>query len=170
MKLGRIDPETTANIGRIEGGIADNIVPPKVVAFGEARSLKPSKLKAQTRHMGECFEEAARALKGRVKVEAESAYPALSVPKTARIARLASQAARNLGRTLAFRRAGGASDASILFNRGIEITDIGTGMRDIHTVREWLDLPEFFLSAEIVLEVLRLHNGGDRELKKAPES
>ena len=56
-----------------------------------------------------------------------------------------------------FRTSGGASDANIFNSRGIEAADLGTGMREIHTVREWLDLEDFFLSAEIVLEVLKLH-------------
>ncbi|MDH3454784.1 MAG: M20/M25/M40 family metallo-hydrolase, partial [Desulfuromonadales bacterium] len=57
MQLGRIDYETTANIGRIEGGVASNIVPQKVLLEGEARSHDPHKLREQTEHMLACFEE-----------------------------------------------------------------------------------------------------------------
>ena len=59
MNLGRIDHETTANIGVIEGGMAVNIVPNQVVLKGEARSHDPDKLKRQTEHMQRCLEEAA---------------------------------------------------------------------------------------------------------------
>lgn len=156
MKLGRVDAETTANIGILNGGIADNIIPPKAVAVGEARSLKTAKLEAQSRHMRRCFEQAARALKGKVQVQQARAYPAVNIPKDAAISRLTARAAKNLGKTLRFRRSGGASDANVLFNRGLEIADIGCGMRDIHTVREWLDLNDFQVSAELVLETLRL--------------
>lgn len=157
MKLGRIDHETTANIGTIAGGIADNIIPAKVVAVGEARSLDESKLVAQTAHMCDCFERSATAMKGKVTIEAERAYPSVSVPKDSQLAKLVAKAARNLGKTLKFRSAGGASDANIFYNRGLEAVDLGTGMRDIHTVHEWLDLPDFYLSAELVLEALKLH-------------
>ena len=58
MKLGRIDHETTANIGVIEGGAATNIVPNKVVLRGEARSLDDAKLKAQTEHMCQALRDA----------------------------------------------------------------------------------------------------------------
>src|SRR5918912_1238308 len=59
MKLGRIDAETTANIGVIEGGKATNIITNFVTLRGEARSLDDAKLEAQTRHMLECLERAA---------------------------------------------------------------------------------------------------------------
>ena len=59
MQLGRIDHETTANIGVVEGGMAVNIVPNQVVLKGEARSHDSDKLKRQTEHMQRCLEEAA---------------------------------------------------------------------------------------------------------------
>src|SRR5216117_1540684 len=55
MKLGRIDPETTANIGEIHGGMATNIIPNLVVLKGEARSHSEEKLEAQTEHMKKCL-------------------------------------------------------------------------------------------------------------------
>jgi tripeptide aminopeptidase len=62
--LGRIDAETTANLGRIHGGRAGNIIPDEVVLHGEARSHDTKKLDAQCAHMRACFEEAARAFPG----------------------------------------------------------------------------------------------------------
>ena len=58
MRLGRIDDETTANLGTIQGGRAGNIVPNEVVVRGEARSNDPLKLTAQVEHMIGCFKEA----------------------------------------------------------------------------------------------------------------
>jgi tripeptide aminopeptidase len=157
MKLGRIDKETTANIGKIQGGLADNIIPPRVVAEGEARSLKESKLEAQTKHMCDCFERAAAELKGSVEAQVERAYPAVDMREDSKLAKLCAKAAKNLGKELKFRSAGGASDANIFFNRALEVADLGTGMRSIHTVRESLDLRDFYLCAELTLEVLKLH-------------
>ena len=39
MELGRLDPETTANVGVIEGGTASNVVPGRCRVEGEARSI-----------------------------------------------------------------------------------------------------------------------------------
>ncbi|MEJ2197515.1 MAG: M20/M25/M40 family metallo-hydrolase, partial [Desulfuromonadales bacterium] len=55
MHLGRIDQQTTANIGKIEGGVARNIVPQNVSIIGEARSHDTDKLESQTAHMLACF-------------------------------------------------------------------------------------------------------------------
>jgi tripeptide aminopeptidase len=59
MKLGRIDEETTANIGVIEGGKATNIITNLVTLRGEARSLDDAKLEAQTSHMVKTLQDAA---------------------------------------------------------------------------------------------------------------
>ncbi len=48
MKLGRIEPGTTCNIGIIEGGVAINIIPEKVEIKAEARSLEEEKLEKLT--------------------------------------------------------------------------------------------------------------------------
>ena len=57
LQLGRIDEETTCNLGLIEGGTATNIVPDKVVIKGEVRSHKQEKLKAQTEKIINAFKE-----------------------------------------------------------------------------------------------------------------
>src|SRR5207245_2170825 len=58
MNLGRIDPETTANIGQIEGGMATNIIPNLVVMKGEPPSHKEETLDETTKHMPKCLEDA----------------------------------------------------------------------------------------------------------------
>ncbi len=60
MNLLRIDEETTANIGIINGGTATNIVTGEVNIIAEARSLKENKLDVQTKHMVETFEKLQR--------------------------------------------------------------------------------------------------------------
>ena len=58
MRLGRVDDETTANLGLIQGGRALNIIPNEVVVRGEARSRNNAKLDRQVAHMIQCFEDA----------------------------------------------------------------------------------------------------------------
>jgi len=66
-------------------------------------------------------------------------------------------AARNVGRTVKTASAGGGSDCNVLNQRGITAVNLGTGMRDIHTTSEWLDLQDFYACADIVLECVRLN-------------
>jgi tripeptide aminopeptidase len=166
MRLGRIDHETTANIGVIEGGMAVNIVPNAVLLKGEARSHSPEKLEQQTRHMLRCLEDAAArytlALNGetfRAKIEAniERDYDSMNVSDRAAIVQLVYAAGRKLNISVTTQATGGGCDANIFNQKGLEVANLGTGMRDIHTVKEWLDVKDLYLSAEMVLEILRLN-------------
>ncbi len=75
MPLGRIDHETTANIGRFEGGKATNIVCDQVDILAEARSLIPEKMEAQVEKMKEAFETVAEEMGGKAEVEVQIMYP-----------------------------------------------------------------------------------------------
>jgi tripeptide aminopeptidase len=74
MRLGRIDEETTANIGSIHGGHATNVVCPEVVITAEARSLNRQKVDAQVAHMAQLFEQAAQQFGGQAVIEIERHY------------------------------------------------------------------------------------------------
>jgi len=169
MQLGRIDHETTANIGLIQGGAATNIIAPDVVLHGEARSRDMAKLDAQTQHMVRCFEEAAARhvvdVEGQVRIaraeaHIERAYEAMSVPDGAPIVRLVQQAAQNVSWPTEIKAMGGACDANVFNGKGITVAAMGTGMRDIHTKQEWLNLDDMAGTARIVLELLHLHAQG----------
>jgi tripeptide aminopeptidase len=166
MKLGRVDAETTANLGRIQGGLATNIVPTRVVVDGETRSLSMAKLEAQTEHMRQRFEEAAAhhavrledgEHRARVEVKVDRQYERLDVADTAKVVTLVAGAAKGLGKSFRTRATGGGSDANVYTTRGIEIANLACGMRDIHTVHEWVDLKDLYTTASIVLETVRLN-------------
>ncbi|BCR05854.1 hypothetical protein DESUT3_29230 [Desulfuromonas versatilis] len=164
MQLGRIDEETTANIGSIEGGLASNIVPKRVALVGEARSHDAGKLARQTEHMLSCFEQAARELaveidgrtvQAQVKSEVVSDYPLMAVPRDAGIIRLVEEAGASLGRSIEVRSAGGGSDANIYNGHGIETVILGTGMTNVHSVEECVKVADMARVAELLVEVIR---------------
>jgi len=166
MNLGRIDYETTANIGVIEGGMAVNIVPNSVYLKGEARSHSPEKLERQTRHMLGCLEAAAarhtlelegKRVPARVEAKIERDYDQMNVSENAPIVQLVYAAGKNLNVNVKTQATGGGCDANVFNQKGLEVANLGTGMRDIHTVKEWLDLKDLYLSAAMVLEILRLN-------------
>jgi tripeptide aminopeptidase len=169
MRLGRIDHETTANIGVVEGGMAVNIVPNHVILRGEARSHSEEKLNRQTEHMKHCLEEAAARhvleLDGKrhsAKVEAkiERDYDRMDVPESAPIVKLVHAAARSLKLEVKTLATGGGCDANVLNQKGLVVANLSTGMRDIHTVKEWLDLRDLNQSAQMVLEIVKLNAAG----------
>ena len=166
MKLGRIDDETTANIGVIRGGEATNIITNLVTLRGEARSLDDAKLEAQTRHIIECLEEAAAryevtvdgvTTRGRVEAHVNREYHSMDVSDDSRVVRLVKEAASKMGLKVETMASGGGCDANIFNKLGIECANLGTGMRAIHTVKEWLDVKDMYASAEMTLEIMRLN-------------
>jgi tripeptide aminopeptidase len=166
MKLGRIDEETTANIGVIHGGAATNIIPNLVTLWGEARSLDEEKLEAQCDHMVQCFKDAAeryevtvegKTTRASVKAKVERDYSAMDVPDSSRVVQLVIEAASRMGLKVQTMASGGGCDANIFNRKGIECANLGTGMRAIHTVNEWLDVKDMYASAEMTLEILKLN-------------
>ncbi|MBA3242357.1 MAG: M20/M25/M40 family metallo-hydrolase [Acidobacteria bacterium] len=166
MKLGRIDEVTTANIGVIRGGEATNIITNLVTLRGEARSLDEDKLNAQTEHMIKCLTDAAEkcevtvegvTTKGRVESQVTREYYAMDVPDSSRVVQLVLGAASRMNLEVKTLASGGGCDANIFNRKGIECANLGTGMRAIHTVKEWLDVKDMYASAEMTLEIMRLN-------------
>jgi tripeptide aminopeptidase len=173
MKLGRVDEETTANIGVIRGGEATNIITNFVLLKGEARSLDDAKLEEQTRHMIKCLEDAAAkyevtvdgvTTRGRVESEVTREYNAMDVSDDSRVVRLVKQAGARMGLKVETMSSGGGCDANIFNKKGIECANLGTGMRAIHTVKEWLDVKDMYAAAEMTLEIMRLN--GENAMNK----
>lgn len=166
MRLGRIDHETTANLGIVEGGMAVNIVPNQVILRGEARSHSEEKLTRQTEHMKNCLEDAAAhhvlELDGKqyaatVDAKIERDYNRMEVPDSAPIVKLVHAAAKSLNLELKTLATGGGCDANVLNQKGLVVANLSTGMREIHTVNEWLDLRDLNLAAQMVLEIVKIN-------------
>jgi len=165
LTIGRIDHETTCNIGVIQGGMATNIVPSQVMINGEVRSHDPKKLADLTQTIVSAFETAVQdyvpqsAEAGRpwLEVEVIPDFTRTHIPDDHLVVILAMSAAQNLGRTLIPKITGGGADANVFFSKGIMTGVLGTGMRDMHTVREWVSLSDMLLTTELVLEIIRLH-------------
>ena len=173
MNLGRIDHETTANIGLIEGGMAVNIVPNRVILRGKARSHSEEKLERQTAHMKQCLEAAAarhtleldgKRYSASVETKIQRDYDRMDVPDSAPIVQLVHAAARNLRLNVQTLATDGGCDANVLNRKGLVVANLSTGMREIHTVNEWLDLKDLNQSAQMVLEIVKLNAG---EVSKA---
>lgn len=163
MRLGRIDRETTANIGFISGGNAINIVPPLVELSGEARSHDPAKLKRQTRHMEDCLKRAVRRIKvrdggklitPRYEFLVEQKFPNLRIDRHNPVLPLVAAALKEEGIKMKPSASGGGTDSNILYGHGIKAPVLATGMRDVHTTHEYLDLKDFFACARLTMRVL----------------
>ena len=172
MRLGRIDEDTTANLGLVSGGTAVNIVPNRVTLTGEVRSHDEEKLERQTQAMLACLREAAagaaleldgRLRDARVESRITRSYDRMDLSHDTVIVRRVHEAARNLGLAVDTVAKGGGCDANVLNQRGLQVANLASGMRDIHTVHEWLDVNDLVSAARLIHEVVRLEGRGVRD-------
>jgi tripeptide aminopeptidase len=160
MPLGRIDEETTANIGRIQGGKVTNIVPDRVELDGEARSHDEQKLKAQMQSMIEPLQQAAKRHGATVEIDVDRSYSAFRLSEEDNIVRRAMSAADTLDLTPLLVPSGGGSDANIFNAAGIATINISTGMDKVHTTDERIAVDDLVKSAEFLLAIVGLEVGG----------
>lgn len=155
MNLGRIDDETTANIGKFEGGGPTNVVPDHVKLYGEARSLSQVKVERQLEEMKEAVEAVCREYGAKGNFHSEIMYRGflISEEETAlRIARKAAAALDLSGDTFV---SGGGSDANVLNGYGISTVNLAIGYENIHTTEEKIKTDDIVKAAEFALEIVR---------------
>src|SRR5438105_2795948 len=87
----------------------------------------------------------------------ERDYSSMDVPDSSHVVQLVIQAAKRMGLDVKTMASGGGCDANVFNRKGIECANLGTGMRAIHTVKEWLDVKDMYAAAEMTLEIMKLN-------------
>lgn len=155
MPLGRIDEETTANIGRFEGGKQTNIVVDHVEILAEARSLVPEKMEAQVAKMKEAFENTAAEYGGSAEVNVKVMYPGFNQRAGDLVVEVARQAAESIGRESKLLKSGGGSDANVIAGFGIPTVNLAVGYEGIHTTNERIAVADLVKVAELVTAIIK---------------
>jgi len=155
MKLGRLDSETTANIGVISGGGATNIIPDMVNIEGETRSIDPEKLEKQTDQIVKILETTAQKMGARAVIEKDLLYPRLYLEESSQAVAVAVQAAKKP----VLVSTGGGSDANILNGFGISTANLGIGMSKVHSTEEFISVDNLVLNARYLVEIIKLVAG-----------
>jgi tripeptide aminopeptidase len=163
MPLGRIDNETTCNVGIISGGKATNIVPNCVELKGEARSHNPQKLEQVTANIRHAAESAVQRHKyefGAASLEWESKqeYASFRISDSEVVVQLALDALKDLGIRAEVTVGGGGSDANIINAAGLPMIICGTGMNKVHTVAEDIETEELKRGAAFVAALIRRYS------------
>ncbi|WP_071461390.1 M20/M25/M40 family metallo-hydrolase [Bacillus massilinigeriensis] len=154
MPLGRIDEDTTANLGKIEGGRQLNVVCDEVIVLAEARSLINEKLQEQLGKMKAAFETAASEMGGRADIEVEILYPGFKFSTEDEVVKIAQKAAARIGRPCRLQQSGGGSDANVISGYGIPTVNLAVGYEEIHTTAERISIEELTRITEMVLAVI----------------
>ena len=150
MHLGRIDEETTTNLGTIAGGMVRNSVPDRVEVEGEARSLDVHKMEEQVRRMRAAMEEGAREVSAKLKVEFVREYEGFRIVDSDLPVRIATEAAHSMGMIPEITRTCGGSDANNLNTRGIRTIVLGIGAHDFHSPQEHIAVADLVRLAEFL--------------------
>ncbi|RXZ78242.1 M20/M25/M40 family metallo-hydrolase [Paenibacillaceae bacterium] len=154
MSLGRIDSETTANIGSFAGGGATNIVCDNVRLDAEARSLDQAKLDRQVQSMRQALASAAADYGATAEFESEIVYPAFSHADDSLVVALAKESAEAIGCTPRTFASGGGSDANVFNSFGIPTVNLAIGYEHIHTKKEQIKADSLVKTAELVVEII----------------
>jgi len=155
MPTGRIDEETTANIGTIQGGRATNIVADKVDITCESRSRNLIKLEYQTAQMREAFQRCAEEMGAVAEIEVIRLYEPFILTEESQVVAIAGQAARSAGLTVITGATGGGSDANYYNRYGVPCVVLGTGMQKPHTTEEWIKEEDLYRTAKLVVEIIK---------------
>ena len=160
MQLGRIDSETTANVGLLQAGKARNAVPVLAELEGETRSLDDSKGAYSLEAICRVMKEEADRSGAELNLHTQLDYPSYRFsPDTPTIV-AARTALERIGVPVRLVPSGGGSDANILNAKGLPSVVLGTGMVDPHTVNEHIAVKDLVLLTALTLELVKLAGEG----------
>ncbi|MEN8906553.1 MAG: M20/M25/M40 family metallo-hydrolase [Clostridiales bacterium] len=155
LNMGRIDDETTMNVGVIEGGRAANVVCNEVNIESEIRSLNREKLELETSKFVEIFNEEAKKLGGKVKCEVKCEYRNYEIDKNSSIIDILKIAAKESDLKLYLQSSGGGSDTNIYNEMGIDSVNLNVGADKIHSVEEQIKIEDLVKSCEFVINIIK---------------
>lgn len=155
MRIGRIDKETTSNLGRVEGGDATNIVTDLVNLNAEIRTHSEEKMNEEIKHMEKCCKDAAEKFGVKYSFKHEKSYPSFELSKDSYIYRLTKKAMEEVGINPNPMVIGGGSDGNIFAGKGYNSLIISLGMYRPHTLEEYLDLDDLYDTTKLVSYIMK---------------
>jgi tripeptide aminopeptidase len=151
---GRIDYETTANVGLISGGKATNIVPEEASIALEARSISREKLKSIESKIENTAKSIVKNNKAAVKISKRLEYAGYSIKESDRIVKILDSALEKIKIKPVYEASGGGSDTNIINKSGIKAVNLSIGMRDVHTKKEYINIKDLVNGARLVLSII----------------
>ena len=161
MKLGRIDEETTTNIGIISGGKATNIIPDEVTLEGEVRSRNEEKLEKYTKKLKQIAEDTAQEFKTKAEVKINREYYCYNLSTDDRVVKIAMKAAKDMGLEPLLHPSGGGSDANVFNKKGFPSVDLAIGMEKVHTLEEYILIKELKNTAKYIISIINTVASGE---------
>lgn len=154
LSIGRIDEETTNNLGVIKGGKGTNIVPDEVEIHCELRSMNINKLEQQLELIKAAFEKTVNQLGGNYCLTTETGFVGFNLSKENPAVLMASKALENCGLTPVFIARGGGSDANVFNLNGLDAVNLGVGISCDHTNEEHISIDNLIKCTAMILRLI----------------
>jgi tripeptide aminopeptidase len=161
MRLGRIDEETSTNVGLIAGGTARNIVPERCTVEAEVRSHDEGKVAELVQEMLDAATFSASLAECEVDATVEETYRGYRFAQGDLPVRLAGAGLRRCGYEPRFVRTGGGADANVFNERGLACVNLANGMLDIHTPEERIAVEDLERMVDVTLALVEVARAGD---------
>jgi tripeptide aminopeptidase len=164
-KVVKGDREGTSNIGYIgdahgkSAGEATNVVTDFVHVKGESRSHNPQFFREITAAYKSAFADAATKVKdfsgktAKVKFTTRTDYFPFRIKDDAPVVQRACDAIRSMKKEPHCKVTNGGLDANWMVKHGIPTVTLGAGQNEIHTVKEFVDIPEFLVGCELSVRI-----------------
>ena len=154
FRLGRIDEETSANVGVVSGGTARNVVPEWCTFQAEVRSHDERKATELVREMLETAAFAASLADCEVEGEVRPSFPGYRFRESDPVVQLASDALAACGFMPSYALSGGGADANVFNARGLTCLNLANGMAEIHTPDEHIAVADLEAMVEVTLALI----------------
>ncbi|TFH40549.1 MAG: M20/M25/M40 family metallo-hydrolase [Chrysiogenales bacterium] len=154
LPSGRVDHETTMNVGTVSCGRANNIVAENASCLLETRSLDRNKLKKQESLIRSTAKETATRLGARCTVKSELEYSGFIIHPSDTVPRIAVGAMERAGIRHHFEVSGGGSDTNIFNRAGIKAINLSAGMRNVHTPKEYIMIRDLVNGAKVAISII----------------
>ncbi len=153
---GRLDEESTFNVGTIEGGTVRNAVPESTTIRGEFRSRNLETLDSIRLQLSEAISSVREAFpEATIEDHLHTEFETYTLTDDDPATRLVTAALRSLGLEPSMRPSGGGTDGNIFRRRGISAVVVGMADHDMHTVRESVTIPDLVDAAHLCETLLR---------------
>src|SRR5215208_532049 len=154
MRLGRLDEQTTANVGSIQGGAGStNIVPERCRLLAETRSLDAARVEESVASLVDAIHDGAAHAECDVDVVSERLFAGYRTKPGSPVVQAAEAALRACGYEPRRIVTGGGSDANALEVAGLQCVNLANGTERNHepTERVSLDALESMLDVAFAL-------------------
>ncbi len=155
LPLGRIDEETTMNIGLLKSGSAVNVIPELAELEGEVRSFNLKKAEDNFNLLVNIFKSEAEKVGAKVEINYFWDFLPYTIPESAFVYKEISRVLEKVGLEPTPKISLGGSDANSLNGRGIESVNLGIGAQNPHSNEEFIYIEDLIKSAEIALELVK---------------